>query len=146
MKKYLIAISVIIIAFLGIYYFTHPLSAKIKIRSAVFTVEVAATESQKELGLGGRASMPETRGMIFPYDHKEQFEFWMRGMLFPLDFVWIDGKTVVDVTENVPAPAGNERPIIVKPKFPADKVLEINAGLVQKYGIKVGDTVDFSDR
>lgn len=146
MKKYLIGIGVILIAFLGMYYATHPLSAKIKIRSAVFTVDVAATESQKELGLGGRASMPETRGMIFPYDHKEQFEFWMRGMQFPLDFVWIDGKTVVDITENVPPPVGNERPIIVKPKSPVDKILEIKAGLIQKYGIKIGDTVDFSDR
>ena len=70
----------------------------------------------------------------------------MLGMKFPLDFVWIDGKKVVDVTRNVPPPKGMEKPTIVKPSVPVDKILEINAGDIDKFGIKVGDTVDFLDR
>lgn len=90
--------------------------------------------------------MPEMHGMLFPYDHKEQFEFWMRGMRFPLDFIWIDGKNVADITENVPPPLENERPVIVKPLVPVDKVLEVNAGTVARIGIKVGDTVEYIDK
>ena len=90
--------------------------------------------------------MSEVHGMLFPYDHKEQFEFWMKGMTFPLDFIWIDGKTVADITENVQPPSGDVRPTIVKPMVAVDKILEVNAGTVARIGINVGDTVEFLDR
>lgn len=146
MKPLFIILIIVPITALLLYYRSHPLVSKVKIGNSVFTVEVAATESQKQKGLGGRASMPEMHGMLFPYDHKEQFEFWMRGMRFPLDFIWIDGKNVADITENVPPPLENERPVIVKPLVPVDKVLEVNAGTVARIGIKVGDTVEYIDK
>lgn len=134
------------IAALSAYYYTHPLTSKVKINSTIFAVEVAATEAQKELGLGGRSSLTEQSGMLFPYDHKEQYEYWMRGMKFPLDFIWIDGNTIADITENVPVPLPNEQPVIVKPQVAVDKVLEVRAGSVKKNNISIGDTVTFLDR
>lgn len=134
------------IAALSAYYYTHPLTSKVKINSTIFAVSVAATEAQKELGLGGRSGLAEQSGMLFPYDHKEQYEYWMRGMKFPLDFIWIDGNTIADITENVPAPLPNEQPVIVKPQVAVDKVLELSAGSVGKYKISIGDTVTFLDR
>jgi len=91
-----------------VYYFTHPLVSKVRIHNATFTIYVAVTETQKQLGLGKRQSMPSQSGMVFLYDHSEQFEFWMKDMKFPLDFVWIRDKTVVDLTENIPPPTQNE--------------------------------------
>lgn len=146
MKRNLIILGVCACVVLTYYYVTHPLSAKVKIDGVTFTVDVAATEAQKEKGLGGRTSLPTDHGMLFPYDHKEQYEYWMRGMHFPLDFIWIDGKTVADVTANVPPPVGAEAPMIVKPNVPVDKVLEVNAGTILNYSIKIGDTVMFLDR
>ncbi len=146
MKRVVIIGIALIVLLFGLYCFRHPLGAKVKIRNTVFTVDVAITNQQKGLGLGGRASMPADRGMLFPYDHKEQFEFWMKGMHFPLDFIWIDGKTVADLTLNIPAPVGDEQPIIVKPNVQVDKVLEVNAGVVARAGIRVGDPVEFIDR
>lgn len=142
---HVILISIPILALL-LYYRAYPLVSKVRIKDRIFTVEVAANEKQKQKGLGGRASIPEMHGMLFPYNHKEQFEFWMRGMRFPLDFIWIDGKNVADITENVPPPLENERPVIVKPLVSVDKVLEVNAGTVARIGIKVGDTVEYIDR
>jgi len=128
------------------YYATHPLTAKVRIGDTVFPVEVAVTEEQKQLGLGGRASLPEGRGMLFVYDHKETYNFWMRNMQFPLDFVWIDGNRVADIHENIQPPDPGERPAIVMPGTLVDKVLEINAGDVARYHIQIGDTVTFLDR
>ena len=144
-KKLLIAVIVGIAALLW-YYSQHPLTSKVKVHRAVFIVDVAITEAQKELGLGGRDGMAADHGMLFPYDHKEQYGYWMRGMKFPLDFIWIDGKKVADVTPNVPQPTGDEKPVIVKPLTPVDKVLEVNAGTVARLGITVGDPVEFLDR
>lgn len=146
MKLWHVVFILITVISLTLYYRQNPLVSKVSIRNMVFTVEVAANEPQKQQGLGGRSALSEMHGMLFPYDHKEQFEFWMKGMQFPLDFIWIDGKTIVDITQNVPPPSGNERPMIVKPTVAVDKVLELNAGTIQRFGIKVGDTVEYIDR
>lgn len=131
---------------LGWYYRAHPLQAKVRIHGTVFSVDVAVTEAQKSMGLGGRESLSDHRGMLFPYDHKEQYNFWMKGMLFPLDFIWIDGKTIADTTENVQPPQATEQPRIVKPRVEVDKVLEVSAGTVSRLGIRPGDPVEFLDR
>lgn len=143
--KYLIPVTILILV-LGLYYRLNPLTSKVRIGKTIFTVDVAVTEAQKEQGLGGRDSLAKGTGMLFPYDHKEQYEYWMRNMKFPLDFIWIDGNVVADLTPNVPPPRDGERPIIVKPLVPVDKVLEIAAGEAEKFGIRVGDAVQFLDR
>lgn len=142
-------LGIVVIAFFifGLlwYYRTHPLVSKVRLRGATITVEVAATEAQKQKGLGGRAQLPQESGMLFPYDHKEQYNFWMRGMQFPLDFIWIDDKTVADLTRNVQPPKGNVIPIVT-PAVAVDTILEVNAGTIDRLGIQIGDTVEFLDR
>ena len=83
--------------------------------------------------------------MLFVFDEERIPSFTMRGMRFPLDFVWISAdRRVVDVTEDVPAPAapGDELSGI-SPGDPVLWVLEVNAGLVSEEGIGVGDDVTF---
>jgi len=146
MKAYIFIGAGILLLFYVFYYRSHPLISKVRIRNHRIPVDVAVSVYEQARGLGGRAELKENTGMLFLYDHKEQYNFWMLGMKFPLDFVWIDGKKVVDITRNVPPPKGMEKPTIVKPSVPVDKILEINAGDIDKFGIKVGDTVDFLDR
>jgi hypothetical protein len=147
MNKTLLAlVSVALIAFGGWYYLTHPPGAKVRIGGNVFTVELAVTRAEKEQGLGGRPSIADNHGMLFVYDHKEQYEFWMREMRFPLDFIWIEGEKVADITLGVPPPQPGEQPAVVKPYIQVDKVLEVNAGTVERLGIKRTDPVEFLDR
>lgn len=146
MKKIILSIAALLLSFVLWRFISHPFVPKIKIGSAEFSVEVAVTEPQKQRGLGGRTSLANDHGMLFVYDHAEGYNFWMRDMHFPLDFIWINGKTVVDITRNVPPPVQLQAPMIVKPKIPADKILELNAGTATKYGIQIGDAVDFLDR
>lgn len=146
MKYVLIIFFALTLTGFVMYYRSHPLVSKVKIRSTVITVEVAATEAQKQKGLGDRSSMAPNHGMLFSYDHKEQYNFWMRGMRFPLDILWIDGNKIVDITENVPNPKPGESPVVVKPDVAVNRIVEINAGMVEQFGIKVGDTVEYIDR
>ena len=145
MKLFVIIFTICILIIYGLYYKKNPLVSKVRIDTHTFTVDVAVTPLEKMNGLSGRDPLPENHGMLFVYDHKEKYEFWMKGMKFPLDFIWIADHTVVQLTENVPAPTGLI-PAIVKPTQSIDKILEVSAGSIKTKSIKVGDVVQFIDR
>lgn len=142
-KKLVITGLIILFGFAVYYYIQHPLTATATINNETFILELAVTPQEKETGLGGKKMLLPKHGMLFNYDHKEQFGFWMKDMQFPLDFVWIDGTKVVDLTQNVPV-FTNGKITTVQPSMPIDKVLELNAGEVEQYNIKIGDTVVFN--
>jgi uncharacterized membrane protein (UPF0127 family) len=107
------------------------------------SVEVADTPAERGRGLSGREMLPENSGMLFVFDTPGRYGFWMYGMKFPLDIIWIDEKLrVVYFVENA-QPCVN---ICETYEPPADAlyVLEVNAGFVKKYGLKVGDVVELS--
>ncbi len=145
MRKIVIVLLFVLLGVVAAYYLRHPLGAKVKIGDHVIPVELAVTEDEKQRGLGFRPSLAPDHGMLFVYDHKEQFNFWMRGMQFPLDFIWIDGGTIAEITPNIPAPKPGEQLRVYTPKSEIDKILEVNAGMVEKYEIRVGDTVEYTN-
>lgn len=110
----------------------------------VFTVEVARTEKEITQGLSGRKTLADNAGMLFIFPQKSIYAFWMKEMNFPLDFVWLDNEMVVDLTKNVlPPDKNNQNNLpIYRPKQPINRVLEINAGLIDKTGLKIGDFIE----
>ncbi len=54
--------------------------------------------------------------------------------------MWIKNGTVAGVTENA-RPMSETGYKLYYPPFAIDRVLEINAGAVKKFGIKAGDAV-----
>lgn len=152
MKNKLIVIVVVLLVvilfvFFCVYFFMPKGNlrqlAQIKINDKVIHVELAQTESQRSQGLSNRESLPRDHGMLFVFDKASIYRFWMKDMKFPLDFIWINGDKVVDLTENVPAPANNDNLPLYWPKETVNYVLEVNSGFVAENQIKVGDTVEF---
>ena len=142
MKKIIIALVILVGSFTVWFYVMHPLVTTVTVGNTVFTVDVAVTARDKELGLGYRDSLRPDHGMLFVYTNKERYPFWMRNMRFPIDIIWIDGRTVVDITTNVP-PSNklvNLLPIY-HPKVPVDHVLELTAWTAERIGIRIGDTI-----
>lgn len=140
------AVSFLLLAFfLGWYYWRHPLGAKAIINGHTIKLELAVTSHEKEIGLGYRDSLPQDTGMLFVYGHKEIFPYWMRGMRFPLDIVWIADNTVVDIDVNVLVEQTDDvnKLTVYHPSVAVDKVLELNAGKAAELNIKAGDTVEF---
>lgn len=82
--------------------------------------------------------------MLFLYGKPDSYHFWMKGMAFPLDIVFIRDSTIVSIARNVPPPNGDGDLPRYASDEPADKVLEINAGLCDKYGIQEGDRVEIA--
>jgi hypothetical protein len=104
--------------------------------------EVADTDTQRLLGLMFRKNLHPRRGMLFVFDREEPHAFWMKNTLFPLDIIWISqDKIIVDIkTDARPCKDACENFI---PKQKAQYVLEVNAGFVKKYNIKITDRVGF---
>lgn len=148
-KVLLPALGVLIgLLYIGLYRTPQDYSAygnrveQIKIGNRTFQVEIVDTEEKRRQGLSGREDLCLNCGMLFEFDNPENYVFWMKGMEFPLDMIWIDGNEIVKIREEVPI-----RPVVgIDPGVRADKVLEINAGLSKKYGIREGDTVFFIDK
>ncbi len=146
MKKILFPAIVVLLLVTTFYYLRNPLQTTVKIRNTTFIVDVAVTAKEKELGLGNRNSLAYDHGMLFVYDHKELFPFWMKNMRFPIDILWIEDKIIVDITKNVPIPENSTKKLpVYHPIVPVDTVLEVNAGITDRFNISVGDRIDINN-
>ncbi len=114
-------------------------SKKIAIKDEPFKVEMAVTDAERMRGLSGRKSLCQKCSMLFIFEKPGNYSFWMKDMLFPLDIIWILDDRIVHIAKDVsPEFKGS-----IRPENIADKVLEINADLSDKYGLEIGDEVKF---
>ena len=148
MRKFFLLICLVLVGFTLFKYFTNspplPLNnAKptIQIKDAVYTVEIADTDTKRTQGLSGKKGLESNAGMLFLFDKKDTYAFWMKDMLFPIDIIWIDDDTIADISENVPIPLTATYLPKYGPKVPINRVLEVNAGEVKKNHIQIGDKV-----
>ncbi|MFH0828625.1 MAG: DUF192 domain-containing protein [Candidatus Kerfeldbacteria bacterium] len=120
---------------------TQPQSSTATVIFPTVTVraEVARTPEEQSRGLSGRASLADGTGMLFVYDTPGIHQFWMNGMKFPLDFIWINNGIVIGFTEKVPVPSGTSP--ILKPPSPVTHVLEVPSGFVLTHRIITGANV-----
>jgi len=134
---------VLIISFLGLQlvnYFTK--FGSIEIDNKKFKIEIANDDWELQNGLSGRKKLKTNDGMFFIFPKSDYYVFWMKNMKFPIDILWIDGGKIVDIKEKAPVPTTNFVEQYLSEQ-PAMYVLEINSGLVEKYGFKVGDKIRF---
>ncbi len=107
-------------------------------------IEVAVSDEDKRKGLGGRQSLATDSGMLFVFSKPDRYKFWMKGLSFPLDFIWISGDKIVDIFLDAKVPeaglADNALTIYTSNQ-PVDKVLEVNAGFVERNKIQIGDLI-----
>ncbi len=111
-----------------------------------FTAIIADTAALRAQGLSGRAVLDPDQAMWFDLGVARPAQFWMSGMRFPLDIVWVDADLrVADVTYQVPVPAtgtpDEDLPRYTPGNLPVRYVLEINAGQAIKFGISSGAQV-----
>jgi uncharacterized membrane protein (UPF0127 family) len=103
-----------------------------------FTVELALTPAQQQLGLMYRRELAPDAGMLFVFPQPQPTAFWMKNTLIPLDMLFIaaDGR-IADIHERaVPLSEAN-----IPARVPVKAVLELNGGTVARLGIKPGDIV-----
>lgn len=121
-----------------------PVYKTLEIKGAKLKVEIADTQTKRSRGLGGKQSLAPDEGMLFIFPKADKYPFWMKGLAFPLDFVWIREDTVVDLLQNV-QPSSVKLPDASLPVYESreniDKTLEVPSGTIQRLDIKAGDTI-----
>ena len=106
-------------------------------------VDLAISKEAQAKGLGGRTGLPEGEGMLFVFDIPGKRRFWMEGMKFPIDIIWItDNMQVVHIDRNA---APESYPKTFGPDAYVKYVLEVPAGFSDKNNLKLGNRIQFSD-
>lgn len=140
-----IVFIIAIVFILSLFGFKIPFFMQTKtlhVKDQTFTVEIATSTGEKQKGLSNRKKLADDHGMLFVFDKPDYQRFWMKEMQFPLDIIFINDNKIVTIYQNVPVPTNTTLPLpIYTSTVPSDKVLEINAGLVNKYAIKEGDSI-----
>ncbi len=124
-----------------------PSEATIAVGQTALQVQLAVTPDQQSLGLGYRNELAPGTGMLFVFNVPSMQTFWMKGMRFCLDIVWVSSMEVVAAAENAcPDPAGTpdaDRPIQTSPE-PVQYVLEVPAGWLKSHGYGAGTPVNLA--
>lgn len=125
---------------------TPPLRVEtISVGGIPLEVELAERLPSQQRGLGYRDGLAPGTGMLFVYDQPAEHSFWMKGMRFCLDIIWLSHDQIIGGTEDIcPAPAGtpdSDIPRTVAPE-PVPFVLEVPSGWMRANNVTAGDPVE----
>ena len=143
----LVSICILVVLWIILKYIPTPspetfLEQKIvTIGSTPLSVEIADNDIERAKGLSGRKSLDNDAGMLFIFDHAEQYSFWMPDMYFPIDIIWINDGVIVGIEKNVSNIFDSENPGYYYPPVAVNTVLEVNAMFTEINNIKVGDKI-----
>lgn len=137
MKISILFFGLIVCGLIGYWYLRNaeiPLLHDVFLEGKWYALEVAQNDEARQRGLGERDHLCEQCAILFVFDAPGQYGFWMRGMRFPLDIIWLRDDTVVWVERRI----ASESSTIYRPSVSANRVLELNAG--------AGDSVQLGDQ
>lgn len=106
---------------------------------------LARTLEEKRKGLMYFDSLPETSGMLFVYDEPQQMSFWMLNTKIELDLIFLsENLEVIEWIEGMKPGYGQSATLL--PNYTSSQkaqyALEVNAGLVKKINLQVGDLLN----
>lgn len=96
--------------------------------------EVAQTPAQREIGLMNRKSLPGNAGMLFVFERKDGYCFWMKNTFVPLSIAFIaDDGSIVNIEDMAPQTETSHCA-----QGPVRYALEMSQGWFAKRGFKAG--------
>lgn len=144
MKKWgIVFLAIAVVAVLFFFLLKTQSTAVISVGGEEITVLVADNGLERAKGLSGTTvDGLGADGMLFVFDDYSERTFWMNGMNYNLDMIWIRDGKVMKIQKNIPAPEGGEDPETFDSRpFKVDMALEVPAGFVERYGIMEGHLV-----
>lgn len=104
-------------------------------------IEIAETEYETSTGLMYRSGMGENQGMLFIFEDSSIHSFYMKNTEFALDIIFIDDQFRVASFKDNAQPLEESQ---ISSQLPVQYVLEVNAGLREKWALAVGDSIAFT--
>tara|TARA_R110000796_G_scaffold67449_5_gene154804 strand:- start:60720 stop:61211 length:492 start_codon:yes stop_codon:yes gene_type:complete len=106
-----------------------------------FDIEIADTDYETQTGLMYRKAMKSNRGMLFVFPEVSMHSFYMKNTEIPLDIIFIDENLQIASFQKNAEPF-NETGL--SSKVPVRYVLELNAGISEKFHLKEKDSISFT--
>ncbi|MCH7508223.1 MAG: DUF192 domain-containing protein [Proteobacteria bacterium] len=107
-------------------------------RSLEFEAFLALSGEQQARGLMFVDELGERQGMLFVYQQSRNLSMWMKNTVLSLDMLFIRRDGTIARVEKATRPYALDRIVSGEPVL---AVLELNAGVADKYGIRPGDRV-----
>ncbi|HWL83659.1 MAG TPA: DUF192 domain-containing protein [Roseomonas sp.] len=103
-----------------------------------FTVEMALTPEQQQVGLMFRPEVKPNEGMLFDWGSPRESDMWMKNTIAALDMVFIsaNGRIHHIAERTVPQSLAT-----VESRGPVRATLELAAGTAERLNLRVGDQV-----
>ena len=106
-----------------------------------YYVQIADEPQERQQGLMFVDAMPDNEGMLFIFRTMEPRAFWMLNTRIPLDILYLDDELRI-VAWSLDTPPCRTRNCPNYPSGrPAQYVLEVNGGEMEKLGVEIGDLV-----
>lgn len=141
---FILLVIIIDIIFFFIIFSSEESDGEVCFDKGCFNVEIADEANERVNGLMGRENLDKDDGMLFIFDKEEVQGFWMKNTLISLDIIWIGSNNEVVYIKKGTIPCVEEDCEIYFSNESALYVLEINAGMVEKFEIKEGDKVEIN--
>lgn len=108
---------------------------------ATFDIEIADNEYERQTGLMNRQDMQNDQAMLFIFDEEDYRSFYMKNTYIPLDIIYLDDQgEIISFQYDAKPMDETSLPSI----SPAKYVLEIKAGLSEKFDIQIDDKIKFT--
>lgn len=117
----------------------YPNTSPMQIGGETFQASVAKTWPERIAGLSGTPFLPDTVVKLFVFDSPGLHSIWMKDMLYSIDIIWVaEDSTIIDIKESATPESFPESFV---PAQEALYVIEMAAGVADRLGLKVGDSV-----
>ena len=134
-------IYIIKIIFLVILFTLLSKKSKEKFTTNIELKRVTEPEDLRK-GLMFIKKLDENKGMIFSYNESKIHSMWMKNTYIPLDVLFLDKNyKILGYVKNT-KPFSTESISINKP---SQHVVELNSGSIQKFNLKINDTLNFRE-
>jgi hypothetical protein len=113
--------------------------SRITVAGVPVFVAIAETPDTRARGLGGTEALSSNQGMLFVFDRDDYYRMWMKDMWYALDILWVSEQgEIVHMEKNI---SPDTYPQSFTSTDPSRMVLELPAGFIDHYEVKLGQRV-----
>ena len=142
---FIIILIIIIILFKSGYFplenSINKTTNKICFKENCFNIEIANDNLERQKGLMFREKLCPDCGMLFVFEQEDNYKFWMKNTLIPLDIIYMDKNFVIQYVDYDALPCKIEDCSFYSPpkEIKSKYVLEVNSGVARKFGLKISE-------
>lgn len=105
-------------------------------------IEIADSDYETQTGLMYRDGMEDNQGMLFVFEEPAYHSFYMKNTKFSIDIIFIDEDLRIASFKERAKPLDEAG---LNSEVPVQYVLEVNAGLAERWQLDIGDRIDYSE-